>query len=70
MFSQAKELVLRTAKYMPGLRLVGWDVAIGETGPVLVEGNSDYDITGNDLVDGGYLANTQFRKVLHEINYL
>jgi hypothetical protein len=70
MFSQAKELVLRTAKYMPGLRLVGWDVAIGETGPVLVEGNSDYDITGNDLVDGGYLANTAFRKVLHEINYL
>ena len=70
MFSQAKELVLRTAKYMPALRLVGWDVAIGESGPVLVEGNSDYDITGNDLVAGGYLANSTFRKVLHEINYL
>ena len=70
MFSQAKELILRTAKYMPGLRLVGWDVGIGESGPILVEGNSDYDITGNDLVDGGYLANTTFRKVLHEINYI
>jgi hypothetical protein len=45
-------------------------VAIGESGPILIEGNSDYDITGNDLVDGGYLANTTFRKVLHEINYL
>ncbi len=69
-FSQAKELVLKTAICMPGLRLVGWDVAIGESGPVLVEGNSDYDITGNDLVAGGYLANSNFRKVLHEINYL
>ncbi len=69
-FSQAKELVLKTANCMPGLRLVGWDVAIGESGPVLVEGNSDYDITGNDLAAGGYLANSTFRKVLHEINYL
>jgi hypothetical protein len=69
-FPQAKELVLKAASYMPGLRLVGWDVAIGESGPVLIEGNSDYDICGNDLADGGYLANTTFRKVLREINYL
>jgi hypothetical protein len=69
-FFQAKELVIKAARYMPLLRLVGWDVAIGESGPILIEGNSDYDITGNDLVDGGYLANTTFRKVLHEINYL
>jgi hypothetical protein len=55
---------------MPGLRLVGWDVAIGESGPVLIEGNSDYDISGNDLTEGGYLANPRFRKVLHETSYL
>jgi hypothetical protein len=69
-FTQAKELVLKAASYMPGLRIVGWDVAIAESGPILIEGNSDYDISGNDLVDGGYLANPLFRKVLHEINYL
>jgi hypothetical protein len=69
-FFQAKELVIKAARYMPLLRLVGWDVAIGESGPILIEGNSDYDITGNDLSDGGYLANSTFRKVLHEINYL
>ena len=55
---------------MPGLRLVGWDVAVGESGPILIEGNSDYIIRGNDFTDEGYLANTTFRKVLHEINYL
>jgi hypothetical protein len=55
---------------MPGLRLIGWDVAIGESGPVLIEGNSNYEISGSDFLNGGYLANTTFRKVLHEINYL
>jgi hypothetical protein len=54
---------------MPELRLVGWDVAIGESGPVLIEGNSDYDISGNDLADEGYRANNIFRKVLHEMKY-
>jgi hypothetical protein len=70
LFNQVKELVLKTAVFMPGLRLVGWDVAISESGPVLIEGNSDYDISGNDLAYGGYLKNDVFRKVLHETGYL
>jgi hypothetical protein len=69
-FSQAKELVLEAARYIPGLRLVGWDVAIGESGPVLIEGNSDYGISSNDLSDGGYMANPTFKKVLKEIDFL
>jgi hypothetical protein len=69
-FIEAKELVLKTASLMPGLRLVGWDVAIGENGPLIIEGNSDYEIRGSDFAYGGYLANKTFRKVLHEINYL
>lgn len=64
------DLVLKTASYMPGLRLIGWDVAITESGPVLIEGNWDYEIRGNDQADGGYLANPVFRKVLRELNYL
>jgi hypothetical protein len=70
LFSQAKELVLKVAGYMPGLRLVGWDVALCESGPVLVEGNSDYDIAGNDTTEDGYLASPVFRKVLKEIKYI
>jgi hypothetical protein len=69
-FSEVKDLVTKTARLMPGLRLIGWDVAIGESGPVLVEGNSDYDLSGNDLAYGGYLGNTVFRKALKEINLL
>jgi len=69
-FSEAKEMLLKTASLMPGLRLVGWDMAISESGPVLVEGNSDYIIAGNDFSEEGYLRNATFRKVLDEAGYL
>lgn len=68
-FDQARELVIKAASLMPCLRLVGWDVAIGETGPILIEGNADYDIPSSDLAYGGYRANPVFRKVLDEINF-
>lgn len=69
-FNEAKELIIKTAGCMPGLRLVGWDVAIGESEPVLIEGNSDYAMSGNDMSEGGYRTNATFRKILHELNYL
>ncbi len=67
---EVKEMVINVARLIPGLRLIGWDVALGETGPILVEGNSDYDISGNENQYGGYLKHPVFRKVLKEINYL
>lgn len=69
-FQEAMALVIKAASLMPGLRLIGWDVGIGIDGPVLIEGNTDYDITGSDLMEGGYRANPVFRKALKEINYL
>lgn len=69
MLEEAKALVIKAASLMPGLRLVGWDVGISESCPVLIEGNSDYGVNSNDLMYGGYMANSTFRKVLHEMNY-
>lgn len=69
-FDNAKALVLEAAPLIPGLRIVGWDVAIGESGPVLIEGNSDYGMVGNDLSEGGYRTNPVFRKVMEEIKTL
>lgn len=68
-FEAAKELVIKAAGLMPDLRLIGWDVGIGESGPVIIEGNSDYGINSNDMMYGGYMTNPVFRKVLHEINH-
>jgi len=64
---EAKDLVTKAASVMPGLRLIGWDVAIGEDGPILVEGNSDYGIRGNDMHYGGYRTHPVFKKILEEI---
>ncbi len=68
-FNEVKALVCQVAKFIPGLRLVGWDVAISDSGPVLIEGNSFYDASGGDLGYGGYLRHPVFRKALQEMNY-
>ena len=65
-FEKAKEMVLNAASYLPGLRLVGWDIGITESGPILVEGNSWYNAHGNDLTVEGYGSNPIFNKVLLE----
>lgn len=39
MFKEAIELVKQCAKIIPEIAYVGWDVAISENGPVIVEGN-------------------------------
>ncbi len=69
-FTEACALVLKTARYVPNLRLMGWDVAISEHGPVLIEGNSDYNISASDLAYHGYARNKVFQKVLKELNLL
>lgn len=39
MFNDAVELVKEAAKVVPEVRYVGWDVAISENGPMIIEGN-------------------------------
>ena len=39
MFKEAVELVKECAKVIPEIAYVGWDVAISDKGPVIVEGN-------------------------------
>ena len=64
---EIKELVMRAASMIPGLRLIGWDVAIGPEGPVLIEGNSDYGIRGNDHAYGGYLSHPVLKNELRRM---
>jgi len=65
-FDDIKRLVCRMALLVPELRLLGWDIAIGETGPVFIEGNTFYDMSGVDLNYGGYRKNPVFRKAIEE----
>lgn len=38
-FEQISDLVLETARQEDKILVIGWDVAISENGPVLIEGN-------------------------------
>lgn len=38
---------------LPGLQSVGWDISIGENGPVFIEGNDNWEINGPQICNGG-----------------
>jgi hypothetical protein len=42
-FKESVELVRNVHGYMYGIHSIGWDVAITETGPTLIEANEDWD---------------------------
>ena len=60
-FSQFKipyfqEVVQQACYYhsmMPSLHSIGWDIAIGEEGPIFIEGNENWEITGPQTCNGG-----------------
>jgi hypothetical protein len=65
-FEEALVLVRKAAECIPGLRMIGWDVGISTNGPVLIEGNHDYDMTGTDLALYGCKNNPVFAGILEE----
>ena len=42
-FTAAMAMVKRLHEYLPQIYSIGWDVAIGTDGPIIVEGNDDWD---------------------------
>ncbi len=48
-FDEIKQLVAKASKVIPDVKYVGWDVAVSDKGPVLVEGNTlpSYDMCQN-----------------------
>ena len=58
-------LCVRAARLAPRLRWIGWDVALTPDGPVLIEGNAGWDLTGTQLVGGGLLGPELRAKLAH-----
>ena len=68
-FEEVLELCRKAAKVEPHVRYVGWDIAITENGPVIVEGNPlpGYDMPQNYFVTGRDTGlKPEFEKVLGE----
>lgn len=41
-FQECLDLVREAHEWLPGVYSVGWDVVVGERGPILLEGNDDW----------------------------
>ena len=54
-WSQILALCIEAAKVTPKVRTVGWDVAITPAGPVLIEGNPDWDLEMVQVHTNGFL---------------
>ncbi len=42
-FQDAVALAIKLHEYCYGIHSIGWDIAIAETGPIIIEGNDDWD---------------------------
>jgi hypothetical protein len=62
--------MVKEATYLLPAPLVGWDVAISENGPILLEGNTYFGFWAAQIADGGYKKNRVFRDFYEEISSL
>jgi hypothetical protein len=65
-FKEACDLVLKATGYLPD-RYIGWDIAITEDGPVIIEANERPDLFMSDVAYGGYLKNPKYKEVLEVV---
>jgi hypothetical protein len=52
-FKQMKHLVITLHRYFYGIHSIAWDVAITETGPIVIEGNDEWGLAMPQILYGG-----------------
>lgn len=50
---EAKGQAIFLHTMLPDLYSIGWDIAIGEEGPIFIEGNDNWEINGPQICNGG-----------------
>lgn len=61
-----KKVVLQGATLIPGIRVQGWDVAIGPAGPIVIEINNGSGYTAPQLATGRGFLSAEFRRFLEQ----
>lgn len=52
-FEEVKRQAILFHESLPQIHSIGWDIAIGPQGPVFIEGNDNWEITGPQTCNGG-----------------
>jgi hypothetical protein len=65
-FKEAIKLVLKATSEIPSLRLIGWDIAFTNDGPILIEGNARSSLATVEAAFGGYRNKESFKEILEE----
>ncbi|ULC58283.1 hypothetical protein MBM09_10160 [Flaviramulus sp. BrNp1-15] len=65
-YNEALDLAKKSAEYFP-TRLIGWDIAISETAPIIIEGNPKPSLHLTGTAFGGYLKHPLIQEILKEI---
>jgi Sugar-transfer associated ATP-grasp len=66
-WSVVRDVALRAAAVFPWARSIGWDIAIGDDGPVLLEGNSVWSPTVLQLNASHGLMSGKFRELYESL---
>ncbi|MDM9632224.1 sugar-transfer associated ATP-grasp domain-containing protein [Robiginitalea aurantiaca] len=66
-FKEACEMVLEATKFLPKT-LIGWDVAIQNDGPIIVEGNDSPGLEVSDVACKGLLRDPYFKMLVEQVN--
>jgi hypothetical protein len=66
-WDQAKALALRAADAFPWTRSIGWDVAMSERGPVLIEGNEEWSPSLIQMPAPHGLMTGEFAELYHAL---
>ncbi|WOD45350.1 sugar-transfer associated ATP-grasp domain-containing protein [Hwangdonia lutea] len=66
-FKEACELAKNATLYFPS-RIIGWDIAITPSGPIIIEGNHNPDLQISDTAYGGYCKSPIIKEILKDIN--
>jgi hypothetical protein len=66
-WAEVRQLALRAAAAFPWTRTIGWDIAISDRGPVLLEGNDRWDPALIQLPASGGLMTGDFKALCQSV---
>lgn len=52
-FEECKRQAVFLHSMLPSIHSIGWDIAVGPSGPIFVEGNDNWEINGPQICNGG-----------------